>query len=237
MRTQTEPYGRYTNSAASQAECDRGTILACRAIDMATAVAEARRMASVGAITTLENPPLLKEPEHLSAWELPEMQKFRRIRPSQAVVFNTCKYQEDVEIGKRHFKPQQFEGTLRGMQCLSLECTCGSPSNHDVIIGPEKSKASATYPKSLCEAYAKLAVEHLKLMGKEEFLKSRMASLQNTMDLTKARIVKRDDVFGPGQTRVSRKHKGTKEIQIHQKGEVCIAQPTNAQTVQSCGTR
>ena len=83
------------------------------------------------------------------------------------------------------------------MQCLSLECTCGEPGNHDSITGPAKSKASATYPKALCEAYARLAVEHLKLMGKEEFLRSRMASLQNTIDVAKARIVKRDEPFGP----------------------------------------
>ena len=197
VRTRAEPYGRYTNSAAAQAECDAGTIMASRAIDMATAVGETRRVASVGAIATLENLPPSNEPEHLSAWELPEMEKFRRIRPSQAVIFNTCRYEEDLEVGKRHFKPQQFEGTLRGMQCLSLECTCGSPSNHDIITGPEKSRASATYPKSLCEAYAKLAIDHLKLMGKEEFLKSRMASLQNTIDASKAKIVKREEVFGP----------------------------------------
>ena len=197
VRTKFEPYGRLTNNPAAQAECDRGTVMACRAIDMATAVGESKRVSSVGAIATLENPPPSNEPEHLSAWELPEMEKFRRVRPSQGVIFNTCRYEEDLELGKRHFKPQQFEGTLRGMQCLSLECTCGEPGNHDSITGPAKSKASATYPKALCEAYARLAVEHLKLMGKEEFLRSRMASLQNTIDVAKARIVKRDEPFGP----------------------------------------
>ena len=197
VRTRAEPYGRLTNSPAAQAECDRGTVMACRAIDMATAVGESKRVSSVGAIATLENPPPSNEPEHLSAWELPEMEKFRKVRPSQGVLFNTCRYEEDLELGKRHFKPQQFEGTLRGMQCLSLECTCGGPGNHESITGPERSKASATYPKALCEAYARLAVEHLKLMGKEEFLRSRMASLQNTTDVATARIVKREEPFGP----------------------------------------
>jgi hypothetical protein len=197
VRTKSEPHGRYSNRPAAQAECDRGTIMACRAIDMATTVAESRRISTIGAIATLENPPPSNEPEHLSAWELPEMQKFLKVRPSQSVIFNTCRYEENLELGKRHYKPQQFEGTLRGMQCLSLECTCGEPSNHEAIIGPEKSKASATYPEALCLAYAKLAIDHLKLMGKEEFLRSRMASLQNVLDVTKARIVKRDDEFGP----------------------------------------
>lgn len=129
------------------------------------------------------------------------MQKFRKIRPGQSVIFNTCRYEEDLELGKRHYKPQHFEGTLRGMQCLSLECTCGDPSNHEAITGPVKSKASATYPTALCQAYAKLAIGHLKLMGKEEFLRSRMASLQDTIDVTKARIIKREDEFGPGAER------------------------------------
>jgi hypothetical protein len=97
------------------------------------------------------------------------MDRFRRLRPSQSVIFNTCRYEEDLELGRRHYKPQQFEGTLRGMQTLSLECTCGSPANHEAIIGPKKSKASATYPRALCEAYAKLAIEHLELMGKRSF--------------------------------------------------------------------
>lgn len=118
-----------------------------------------------------------------------------KVRPSQSVIFNTCRYQEDLEGGKR---PQQSEGTLRGLQCLSLECTCGDPSNHDIITGPEKSKVSATYPKALCEAYAKLAIDHLKLIGKEEFLRSRMASLQNSIEVAKAEITRRDDKFGPG---------------------------------------
>ena len=192
VRTKSEPYGRYTNSEAAQAECDRGTIMAVRAIDMACAVGGAKPIA------TLENPPPSNTPEHLAAWELPEMDRFRRLRPSQSVIFNTCRYEEDLELGRRHYKPQQFEGTLRGMQTLSLECTCGSPANHEAIIGPKKSKASATYPRALCEAYAKLAIEHLKLMGKEEFLRSRMTSLQKTIDVAKALVVYRGDQFGPG---------------------------------------
>lgn len=198
VRTKSEPYGRYTNSEAAQAECDRGTIMAVRAIDMACAVGDATRISSVKPIATLENPPPSNTPEHLAAWELPEMERFRRLRPSQSVIFNTCRYEEDLELWRRHYKPQQFEGTLRGMQTLSLECTCGSPGNHEAIIGPKKSKASATYPQALCEAYAKLAIDHLKLMGKEEFLRSRMTSLQKTIDVAKAMVVYRGDQFGPG---------------------------------------
>ena len=112
VRTKSEPYGRYSNRPSAQAECDRGTIMACRAIDMATAVAELKRVSTVGPISTLENPPPSNEPEHLSAWELPEMQKFQKVRPSQSVIFNTCRYEEDLELGKRQAPLQA--ATVRG---------------------------------------------------------------------------------------------------------------------------
>ena len=70
------------------------------------------------------------------------------------------------------------------------------PGNHDVIVGSEKSKASATYPTELCKEYAKLAIAQLKLMGKEEFLKSRMTSLQDTIDASKAKIIYMEEAFG-----------------------------------------
>jgi hypothetical protein len=56
-------------------------------------------------------------------------------------------------------------------------------------VGPEKSKASAEYPEKLCREYAILAVSQLKLMGKEELLKSRMESLQDKIEKTKAAVV------------------------------------------------
>jgi hypothetical protein len=59
-------------------------------------------------------------------------------------------------------------------------------------VGPEKSQASAEYPEKLCREYAILAVSQLKLMGKEEFLKSRMESLQDKIEKTKAAVVDHD---------------------------------------------
>ena len=50
VRTRSEPCGRRDNTDREQAQCDEGTVLVCRAIDMATAVA-------VPPVATLENRP------------------------------------------------------------------------------------------------------------------------------------------------------------------------------------
>ena len=125
------------------------------------------------------------------------MDSFRETEPYNVVTFNTCGYENHLKVGEKHYKRQMFAGSLHGLRSLHRECQCGKPANHDFITGPQKSKASATYPKELCQEYAKLAIAQLKLMGKEEFLKSRMTSLQDTIDASKARIFHRLDVFGP----------------------------------------
>ena len=197
VRTKDEPYGKKANTAEQQASCDSATIMACRAIDMATAVCKRPQLTKVPPVSTLENPPPSDVDGHLSAWELGEMDSFRETEPHNVVTFNTCGYESHIKVGERHYKPQMFAGSLHGLRSLHRECQCGKPSNHDFITGPQKSKASATYPKELCVEYAKLAIAQLKLMGKEEFLKSRMTSLQDTIDASKAKIFHRLDVFGP----------------------------------------
>ena len=52
VRSKKEPYGLKENSAAAQREADQGTIMACRARDMATAVVEAPRITTTRAIAT-----------------------------------------------------------------------------------------------------------------------------------------------------------------------------------------
>eukprot|EP00435_Cladocopium_sp_Y103_P072956 s218_g41.t2 len=192
VRSRTEPYGLSSNSKAAQQEADNGTVMASRAIDMACAVKNAPRITTTERVATLENPPPSGLEEHLSAWELPEMRKFLHAEGVNTVIFNTCGYEEHLPVGSRHYKPQQFSGMLRDIAKLKRSCGCGSPGNHEAITGPVKSKASATYPDDLCKEYAKLAVEQLKLIGKEEFLKSRMKSLQDTIDAAKARIIRRE---------------------------------------------
>lgn len=124
VRTKSGPYRRQDNTDREQAQCDEGTILACRAIGMAVAVAERKQVHRVPPVATLENPLPSDCPEHISAWELPEMvlQKDKGFYAR----FNTCRYESGVELGKRHFKPQQFAGSLLGLPELSKECQCGA---------------------------------------------------------------------------------------------------------------
>ena len=158
VRSAQEPYGMKANTAAEQAECDRGTIMACRAIDMATAVCQKPQITTIPPVATLENPPPSNTEGHMSAWELSEMDKFRSTMPHYEVEFNTCGYESRIPIGKKHYKPQRFEGSLQGLGTLRRECQCGYPGNHEVITGQDRSKASATYPGELCREYAKLAI-------------------------------------------------------------------------------
>lgn len=62
--------------------------------------------------------------------------------------FNTCRYETGIEVGKRHFKPQQFAGSLVCRN--SKACECGKHAKHEPTVGPAKSKASAEYPEELC---------------------------------------------------------------------------------------
>ena len=76
VRTKAEPYGMKVNTRAQQEECDRGTVMASRSITMAKLGANRKRGGRIRAIATLENHPPSSLEDHLSAWELPEMQEF-----------------------------------------------------------------------------------------------------------------------------------------------------------------
>jgi hypothetical protein len=52
-----EPYGKKDNTAAEQEECDRGTVMAYRSIDMARAVAERKGEARIKQQCNLGEPP------------------------------------------------------------------------------------------------------------------------------------------------------------------------------------
>ena len=194
VRSKDEPYGMKDNTTRQQEEADRGTIMAARSIDMAVTTARHNPNISVQAIATLENPPESDTPGHLSAWELPEMDKFFGVKGRHTAVFHTCKYEEDLPIGKRHYKPQVFTGTLAGLQTLSATCECGSRSNHEVIVGSERSRASAEYPKVFCEKYAALAIKQLKMKGKEEYLKDRLETLKRIIETRKLILAHQKDM-------------------------------------------
>ena len=110
------------------------------------------------------------------------MEDFINDTKVSSVLFNTCCYENYLPVGKRHFKPQQFSGSMIGLKELKGECQCGGSSNHEFIVGKEKSQASGRYPGELCDKYAKLAVAQLELMAKEEFLSIRREKLQKVID-------------------------------------------------------
>lgn len=62
----------------------------------------------VGGPTSMENPPPSGVEDHVSAWGMWEM----RMAGVKIAQFNTCSYQSDRARGDRHWKPQQFAGTL-----------------------------------------------------------------------------------------------------------------------------
>ena len=184
VRTKLEPYGKKENNLHQQRECDDGTVLCCRSINMAKAVATRKQKSTVKPPTTMENPPPSNHPDHLSAWELPEMKKFLEEHEEKGMKvarFNTCAYEPHLKVGSKHFKPQQFVGSLLGMDTLCKTCNCGQPSNHEAIVGKEKSSASGEYPKELCAHLARLIVTQFKLMAREEWLKRRMTKLEITI--------------------------------------------------------
>ena len=197
VRTKDEPYGGSSNSSPGQQACDDGTVMACRSINIADAVADKKVISTVGPIATLENPPESDHPQHLSAWELPEMKEFTKKGKRQVATFNTCAYQGQVPVGHRHYKPQKFVGTLMGIEQLCKQCSCGEYAKHDPIVGPQKSKESGRYPEEFCKAYAKLAIQHLILMGKEEYLKARMAKFEKTIKKRKPAVVDYNTVQPP----------------------------------------
>lgn len=187
IRTKSEPYGKRTNTKAEQRECDRGTIMASRAITMAKTVANRNRPGKIQSIATLENPPPSGVEEHLSAWELPEMGEFLNDTKVSTTQFNTCCFEGDIPLGRKHFKPQQFSGSMLGLKELKGECQCGDIKNHEFVVGKEKSKASGRYPGELCDKYARLAISQLDLMAKEEFLSIRREKLQKVIDEHKSK--------------------------------------------------
>ena len=196
VRSKRQPYGLDSNSPQQQKECDTGTVLAARAVKMATTVTESRNT-RVRPFSTLENPPPSDVPDHLSAWELPEMQEFTNLRSVITTDFNTCAFEPHLKVGEKHWKPQRMVGSLYGLNVYNTQkCQCGEGAKHDPIVGREKSKQSAEYPHGLCKLYAVLAVQHWERMAKEEYYKQKMERLQ------------REIAEGKEQQRGKRKHGG-----------------------------
>ena len=188
VRSRSHPYGLPSNTPAQQKECDVGTVLLARSVDMAVEV-EAHRssLLAVGPFSTLENPPESDLDEHISAWEMKEMEKYLEIPGVRNANFHTCIYQSEVAEGERSLKPQRFAGSLLGLQDFSGFCKCSEGAKHLKIVGKERSSAAAEYPFDLCEKYAKAAIQHFRLMAKQEFWEEKRKAVEEEVEELKKR--------------------------------------------------
>lgn len=123
----------------------------------------------------------------------------------QSAFFNTCGFEEDLELGSRHFKPQLIGGTLQGLQTLRRGCPCGDRP-HEPIVGKEKSKKSAEYPESFCREYGKLAARHFMRIARSEFLEARTELVQGSLGKLQAKKARLEEETKAAEDR-------TKEIQ------------------------
>ena len=87
-----------------------------------------------------------------------------------------------------------------GLKELAGECKCGGSSNHEFIVGKEKSAASGRYPGDLCNKYASLAIKQLQLMAREEFLSIKKEKLQKVIDEHKSKKEERTSSSSPSKT-------------------------------------
>ena len=186
-RSKDHPYGLPTNSRSLQQECDEGTVHASRSIFIGRLILEAKTEGTIKPVVTLENPPPSSLPQHLSAWELPEIETFVKKHELGVAHFATCKYQLDIPVGERFLKPQTFKGSLMGIASLSGTCICGSGAKHKPILGKELSEASASYPKALCKAYARLLLDHYEKIGTLEYYKNRALLAEEELRLQRER--------------------------------------------------
>ena len=160
-------------------------------------------------IVTLENPPPSNHPKHLSAWELPEVQNVVNKMNLTKVDFTTCRFQSDVEVGRRTYKPQRFAGFLLGLRSLGGDCPCGERASHNPVIGKQRSVESGHYPRELCEAYANLVMEHFVRMGTSEFYSQRAKDLEEEVSELRKKSVKQepknDGIEQPGPSKKKRR--------------------------------
>ena len=183
VRSKLCPYGLASNTPAQQEECDRGTIMAARSVNIAKEVEAHKKPGEViGPFSTLENPPESNHNEHLSAWELSEVKEYTDLVGILNANFHTCAYQQKLAKGQRNLKPQRIAGSLLGIGKLARFCTCLVELGHVPVIGKEASKAAAVYPRDFCEAYASLAMRHFKKMAAQEFLKLKMTSARKEVE-------------------------------------------------------
>ena len=117
VRSKRYPYGFENLSHRAKLECDAGTIMMARSVDIAKSIRRADRYMRVGGFATLEKPPPSDHPEHLAVWHMPEMVEMIGRAPEwKCAHFNTCAYEIDVRKGEKHWKLQMV-----GVHCKALK--------------------------------------------------------------------------------------------------------------------
>ena len=206
LRSKSFPYGFPDLSEMKKKECDQGTLFMARSANVVRAMNEADKEVKVPSFATLENPPPSHHEEHISAWHMPELVKLLEDIPEwQSAFFHTCGFEEELELGSRHLKPQLIGGTLPGLQTLRRSCPCGERP-HEPIVGKEKSKKSAEYPKALCKEYGRLAAKHFMRIARSEFLEGRAKVVEGSISKLRAKQIKLEE-------ETEKVEKRTKEIQ------------------------
>lgn len=148
---------------------------------MAEEVMKSQTSLIVPKVTSLENPPPSELEEHVSAWGMAEVIGYLRLPGIKISLFNTCAYQSDRARGDRHWKMQQFAGSLFGIESLNRECKCGN-SRHRPIVGKKESQESGEYPWELCNSYAVLLMDHFEKMATAEYLEGRLKEEEQDHD-------------------------------------------------------
>ena len=118
-----------------------------RSTNIAEEIAKTPTTAIVVKPVTMENRPPSEHEEHVSAWGMAEMVRFLRLPGVKVSLFNACAYQADRARGDRRWKPQQFAGTLFGIEQMNASCKCGD-AKHRAIIGKKASQESGEYPRN-----------------------------------------------------------------------------------------
>eukprot|EP00435_Cladocopium_sp_Y103_P009859 s2919_g2.t1 len=187
VRSKQHPYGLPDLPRHRREEADEGTLHVSRAVHLEEAILNSRPGDTFKPVATVENPPPSEHPQHLSAWELPELAGLFDRHGFTLAEFTTCRYQSRIPLGQRNYKPQMFGGTLPGLSSLRGVCMCGEGVGHDPIIGKEKSAASARYPDELCNAYAILLLGQFERMAKAEFYDIRAKDLAKEVSELRAK--------------------------------------------------
>ena len=188
LRSKKWPYGFPSLNESQKQECNKGTIMMARSVEMCRTMHRADVGVKVPSFFTLENPPPSGHHEHVSAWHMDEVTGLlEEVDTWQSAFFNTCSYETDLEKGTRHWKPQLIGGTLPGIQTLRRSCPCEGRS-HEPIVGKDRSKKSATYPWELCEVYSVLACRHFMRVARSEFLEGREKLLRDDIEHKKKKI-------------------------------------------------